>query len=356
MTESKEKQAVDFPQAEYNKFLGLIKEKVKTSQIKAALSVNQELIKLYWEIGHGVSQRQRQGGWGSKTIQKLAKDLKSEFPDIRGFSLRNLQYMVKFALAYPDLSIVQQAVAQIPWGHNIALLEKIDNNDERLWHAYKTIENGWSRDVLLTCIESNLYKSQANAITNFQATLPSPQSDLAHQTLKDPYCFDFLTLREKFNERELEEGLIDHIQNFLLELGAGFAFIGRQYRIEVDETEYLLDLLFYHLKLRCYCVIELKTTEFKPEFAGKMNFYLSAVDDLLKHPTDNPSIGMILCKRKKKFTVEYALRDVNKPIGVSGYEVQIIESLPDNLKGSLPTVEEIEQEFEKDSSNDQDKN
>ena len=214
----------------------------------------------------------------------------------------------------------------------------------------KTIEHGWSRNVLLTWIESALYHREGKAVTNFETTLPKPQSDLAHQTLKDPYCFDFLTLRKDFEEKELEQGLIDHIQKFLLELGVGFAFVARQYNLQIDNKDYFLDLLFYHVKLRCYCVIEIKTTEFKPEYAGKMNFYLSAVDDLLRHSDDNPTIGMILCKSKGNFTVEYALRDLKKPIGVSGYETKIIERLPKNFKGSLPSIKEIEAEFENKSS------
>jgi len=224
--------------------------------------------------------------------------------------------------------------------------KKLDNQDERLWYAKKTIENGWSRNILATWIKNKLFHRQGKAINNFKQTLPGLQSDLAEQTLKDPYCFDFLTLSEDFKEKELENGLLEHIQKFLLELGAGFAFVGRQYHLEVGENDFYIDLLFYHTKLRCYCVIELKNTSFKPEYAGKMNFYLSAVDDLVRHPEDKPTIGMILCKVDNRFVVEYALRNINTPIGVSGYEVEILESLPDDLKGSLPTIEQIEQEFD----------
>lgn len=323
-----------------------IKKRIQEAQIKAALAVNQGLIQLYWEIGTSILKKQQEDGWGAKIIEKLANDLKSTFPNMSGFSLTNIKYMVQFAKTYRSSEISQQAVGQLPWGHNILLMQKIDTLEERLWYASQTIENGWSRNVLSTWIDSGLYKRKGKAITNFTRTLPPTQSDLAQQTLKDPYCFDFLTIQENFNERELENGLLDHIQKFLLELGQGFAFVGRQYHLEVGQKDYYLDLLFYHTKLRCYCVIDLKATDFKPEFAGKMNFYLSAVDDLLRHPDDKPSIGMILCKAKDGFTAEYALRDINKPIGVSDYEVKIIESLPSNLKGSLPTIEEIETELE----------
>jgi len=330
----------------YKSLFKEIKEKVRTSQLKAAVAVNQEMIKLYWEIGNRVLEKQKNEGWGAKTIEKLAKDLKNSFPDMKGFSKTNLKYMVQFAKEYPNLEISQQAVGQIPWGHNMALLQKLDNQEERLWYAQKTIEHSWSRNILVTWIENNLFHRQGKAINNFKQTLPSPQSDLAKQTLKDPYCFDFLTLREGYEEKELEDGLLEHIQKFLLELGAGFAFVGRQYHLEVGDSDFYIDLLFYHTKLRCYCVIELKSTGFKPEYAGKMNFYLSAVDDLVRHPEDKPTIGMILCKVDNRFVVEYALRNINKPIGVSGYEVEILESLPEDLKGSLPTIEQIEQEFE----------
>lgn len=346
MTQQLEKKERETLTKDYAELLRNIKEKVRSSQVKAALSVNQELIKLYWGIGADVFKKQRDEGWGAKTIEKLAKDLKTSFPAMKGFSKTNLKYMVQFAREYPIFKKSQQLVGQIPWGHNIILMQRLENQEERLWYAKKTIENGWSRSVLETWIDSDLHKRQGKAITNFEETLPKPQSDLANQTLKDPYCFDFLALRQKFDERELEDGLLTHIQKFLLELGSGFAFVGRQYPIEVGGTEYYIDLLFYHLTLRCYCVIELKSVEFKPEYAGKMNFYLSAVDDLLKRPDDKPTLGMILCKTKNAFKVEYALRNVSSPIGVSGYETNIIESLPENLKGSLPTIEEIEQELE----------
>jgi predicted nuclease of restriction endonuclease-like (RecB) superfamily len=335
----------------YGSFLKQIKERIASAQIKAALAVNRELVELYWQIGSSLLAKQEREGWGAKTIERLARDLKEAFPGTRGFSFRNLKYMVQFVKENSN-EIRQQLVAQIPWGHNIALLQLVKNSEERLWYVQKTIQNGWSRNVLIHWISSDLYKRQGKAITNFKETLPEIQSDLARETRKDPYKFDFLALREKFEEKELEDGLLNHIQHFLLELGAGFAFVGRQYKVTVSDTDYYIDLLFYHLSLRCYVVIELKATEFKPEYAGKMNFYLSAVDDLLRHPEDRPTIGMILCKTKDAVKVEYALRDVNKPIGVSGYEVQLIESLPDNLKCSLPSVEELEQELEKEVFHD----
>ncbi|MDX8430189.1 MAG: PDDEXK nuclease domain-containing protein (plasmid) [Candidatus Algichlamydia australiensis] len=329
-------------------YIGLLKEvkaKVSSAQLKAAIAVNSELIKLYWDIGKSLSEKQAKEKWGAKVTEKLAKDLKNAFPSMKGFSLTNIKYMVQFAEAYPDMEFSQQAVGQIPWGHNILIIQRLKSSEERLWYVNKTIENGWSRKELLNNTASKLHLRQGGAVTNFKHTLPSSQSGLAEQTLKDPYCFDFLTLRKEFEERELEEGLLTHIQKFLVELGTGFAFVGRQFHLRVDDKDYYIDLLFYHLKLRCYCVIDLKAQEFKPEHAGKMNFYLSAIDDLVRHPEDRPSIGMILCKTKKNFTVEYALRDLNKPIGVSGYEAQIVDSLPENLKGTLPTIEEIQSEL-----------
>ncbi|NGX56963.1 MAG: hypothetical protein K1060chlam5_01218 [Candidatus Anoxychlamydiales bacterium] len=331
---------------EYKALFQDIKKRILSSQLKAAMTVNKEMITLYWEIGSKVYLKQKGDGWGFKTIEKLAKDLKSTFPNMKGFSFRNLKYMVCFAKAYPDFKIRQQPVAQIPWGHNILLLQKLETIEERLWYANKTIENGWSRNSLLHWLDSNLHKREGKAINNFQNTLISPQSDLANQTLKDPYLFDFLTLRDEYDEQELESGLLDHIQKFLLELGAGFSFVGRQIHLEVGNQDFYIDLLFYHYKLRCFIVVELKATDFKPEFAGKMNFYLSAVDDIMKHKDDQPTIGLLLCKGKNKVVAEYALRDINKPIGISQYETAIIESLPDELKGSLPSIEEIELELE----------
>ncbi|BAY85321.1 hypothetical protein NIES267_48210 [Calothrix parasitica NIES-267] len=323
----------------YDDFLEQLKQRIRTAQIRAALSVNQELILLYWQIGREILTQQKQKGWGSKVVNKLAKDLKNAFPDMKGFSERNLKYMKAFAEAYPEEQIVQQVVAQIPWGHNLRILDSVKEPSIRLWYVQKTIENGWSRNVLVHQIESDLYNRQGKAITNFEQTLPKPQSELAQQLIKDPYNFDFLSLGEK----ALEKALTEQIRSFLLELGVGFAFLGSQYHIEVGEQDFYIDLLFYHVKLRCYVVIDLKIEEFKPEFLGKMSFYVSAVDDLLRHPEDKPTIGIILCKSKNRIIVEYALRDMNKPIGVSTYQLR--DALPEQLKENLPTVEQLEAEL-----------
>lgn len=329
----------------YKKFLKDLKDKIKTAQIKAVTHVNQELIKLYWEIGHNIALKEKEEGWGAKVIDQLAQDLRDIFPSIRGFSRRNLYYMRRFADAYPTIAIVQQLAAQIPWGHTMILLDRLEDDSERLWYAKKVLENGWSRNVLVHWIESDLYRRQGKAITNFKETLPQPQSDLAEQALKDPYCLDFLMLKEKALERDLEDALILHIQKFLLELGTGFAFIGRQYPLNVEDEDYFLDLLFYHYQLKCFIIIELKTSEFKAEYAGKMNFYLSAVDDQMKKSDDNPSIGIILCKSKKRVVVEYALRNVRNPIGVSSYKSKLVSVLPKELKGKLPSIEELKKEL-----------
>lgn len=315
-------------------------------QAFAALLVTQELILLYWRTGKTLSSKAQQEGWGAKTLERLARDLKVTFPDISGFSYRNLKYMRQFAEAFPEENWAA-AAAQIPWGHNMLILDKVEGLDQRLWYIQKTIENGWSRSMLESWIESNLYKRQGKALNNFKETLPSPQSDLAAQTLKDPYKFSFLALDERYRERELEQGLMDHLQTFLLELGEGFAFVGRQYPIDIEGENHTIDLLFYHLKLRCYFVIELKATAFDPRDTGQMNFYLSAVDDLLRHPNDGPSIGILLCRKKNKVKVEYALRRCSSPISVSSYETQIVKNLPKDLKTRLPSVEEIEAELEK---------
>jgi predicted nuclease of restriction endonuclease-like (RecB) superfamily len=328
---------------DYPAFLDELKERIRTARVRAALSVNRELVLLYWGIGAEIVRRQQQQGWGAKVIDQLSKDLRREFPEMKGFSARNLKYMRAFAEAWPDASIVQEALAQITWYHNITLLEKLSSADERLWYVRKTVEHGWSRNILVIQIETRLFERQGNAVTNFTKSLPAPQSDLAQETLKDPYKFDFLSLGDEAHERDIENALVHHIRRFLLELGSGFAFLGNQYHLDVAEQDFYLDLLFYHVKLRCYVVIDLKATEFKPEYAGKMNFYLSAVDDLLRHPDDKPSIGLILCKTQNRVMAEYALRDVNKPIGVSLYDLQ--QALPNEIKGSLPTIQEIEEEL-----------
>jgi len=328
---------------DYDAFLNDLKERIRTAQIRAALAVNKELILLYWQIGQDILARQRQQGWGAKVIQKLAKDLKKTFPDLKGFSRTNLLYMRAFAEAYPDEEFVQQLAGQIPWFHNCVLLDKVKDDIERQWYIQKTIENGWSRNVLVMQIETNLYQRQGSAITNFKQTLPQTESDLAHQILKSPYNLEFLNLHEEARERELEQALVRHMRDFLLELGVGFSFVGNQYRLEVEGDEFWIDLLFYHLKLRCFVVIELKVTEFKPEYSGQINFYVNVVDDLLRHPDDQPTIGIVLCRSKKKTVVEYALKGMNQPIGVSTYHLG--DKLPEQLQESLPTVEQLEMEL-----------
>lgn len=327
----------------YAALLKSIKERIQTAQVRAAAAVNQELVLLYWGIGREILSRQAQEGWGAKVIDQLAADLVRSFPEMKGLSPRNLKYMRAFAEAWPEEQFVQQPVAQLPWGHNVRLLDLVKDRDERQWYAQAAIEHGWSRNVLVIQIEAGLYRRQGKAITNFTKTLPAPQSDLAQQLLKDPYNFDFLMLSKDAGERDLENGLVAHIQKFLLELGTGFAFVGRQYPLAIAGDDYRLDLLFYHLKLRCFVVIDLKTGPFKPEYAGKMNFYLAAVDDMLKHPSDNPTIGLILCKGKKELVVEYALRNLATPMGIA--EFRHLEKLPAELKGSLPSIEEIEAEL-----------
>jgi len=327
----------------YAEFLADLKSRIQTAQLRASLAVNRELVLLYWAIGRDILERQEQKGWGAKVIDRLAADLRRAFPDIKGFSPRNLKYMRAFAQAWPEEAIVQVVLAQITWFHNLAILEKLGDAEHRIWYAKATIQHGWSRNVLVHQIEAGRRDRQGKAIANFDRTLPAPQSDLAQDITKDPYNFDFLTLGDDAHERDLEHGLLNHLRQFLLELGVGFAFVGSQYRLTVGNEEFYIDLLFYHLKLRAYVVIDLKMKAFEPEFAGKMNFYLSAVNDLLRHQDDQPSIGIILCKTKERFVAEYALRDLNKPIGISEY--RLAESLPEKLLGSLPTIEELESEL-----------
>lgn len=337
---------------EYLQILATILKEIKNTYARTTISVNKELTKLYWTIGKIISEQQEQSDWGSNFIEKLSHDLQNAFPGVAGFSRTNMFRMKAFFLAYPKnptaVGLIEDLpVFSIPWGHNAVLLEKIKDENQRFWYAQKTIERGWSRSALEDWIQSKLHKREGKAITNFKTTLEEPHANLANQTLKDPYLFDFLTLFDDHVEHDVEQGLIDHIQKFLIELGEGFAFVGRQVHLRVGDEDYYLDLLFYHIKLRCFCVVELKNTKFKPEYAGKLNFYLSAVDDLLRQPEDKPTIGLLLCKTKDNFTVEYALRDINKPMGVAKYEANLVERLPKNFKGSLPSVEEIEAGLEK---------
>ena len=376
----------------YDRFVDGIKQRIRAAQIKAAISANRELILLYWDIGHAIVDAQKDKGYGKRVVEILSADLRREFPEMAGLSALNLWRMRAFYLAYavsdqklsqlvtesdsaPKRKLKQpvsearvqraqelhgqklsqaatqsaratiELVASLPWGHNIVLMQKVKEVNARLWYARAALEHGWSRAVLTHQIETQLHRREGKAITNFAAALPAPQSDLAHQTLKDPYIFDFLTMDAGARERDLELGLLNHVQKFLVELGVGFAFVGRQYPLEVSGEEFFLDLLFYHLRLRCFMVVDLKMEAFKPEFAGKMNFYLSAVDNQLRHNDDQPSIGLLLCKERDRLIVEYALRDVKKPIGVAEWRTRLVESLPKKLQSSLPTVKQIEAEL-----------
>lgn len=328
---------------EYLHTVETIKQEIRTAQYKATVRVNQELLILYYSIGKIINEHKV---WGNKFVENLARDIKIDFPDATGYSVRNLKYMSKFAEAYPSKEFVQQAVAQIPWGHNTVLLDKLSNTAERLWYAEQISKNGWSRNVLVHQIESGLYQRQvlAEKVSNFENRLPSPQSELAVQTMKDPYIFDFIPFKPDMVERDIEQALVKDVTKLLLELGTGFAFLGNQYHLNVGGDDFYIDLLFYNLNLRCYVVIELKTGEFKPEYAGQLNFYLSAVDDILKKEQDSPSIGLLLCKSKNDLVAEYSLKDMSKPIGVSAY--QITSNLPEELEKQLPSVEDIQKRIQ----------
>ena len=358
----------------YADLLGDIKARIRQAQIQATLSANAEMILMYWDIGRLINERQALEGWGAGVLRRLACDLKSEMAEIRGFSERNLKRMAQLYREYPQLpsfgpravaqmngvadqtdpaAAVQRLVTGISWAHNMLLIQAVKELPTRLWYMQQTIEQGWSRDTLGQMIKNGTHKRQGAAVTNFRFHLPAPQSDLARQLLKDPYLFDFLTLEEPFHERELEAGLVRHLEKFLLELGQGFAFVGRQYHLEVSDKDFYIDLLFYHLRLRCFVVIELKRGDFRPEYVGKINFYCSVVDDKLRHETDQPTIGLILCQTKDRILAEYALRDIGKPIGVSDYE--LTRALPKNLQSELPTIEEIEAELQCEIETDSDK-
>jgi predicted nuclease of restriction endonuclease-like (RecB) superfamily len=356
---------------DYSALLVDVKNRIRTAQIRASLSVNRELIQLYWDIGHLIVERQRAQGWGRSVVERLAADIQKGFPGMAGFSPQNIWKMRGFFLAWTaevrnlsqaagesgrdkflsqlvreiDGEHLPRVAAEIPWGHNIVLIFKLKDPVQRLWYGHQVTANGWSRSILEHWIESDVYSRQGKAVTNFSNALPPPQSDLAKEVVRDPYNFDFLTLREPIAERELEEGLLAHIRKFLLELGAGFAFVGQQVHLVVDGEDFYIDLLFYHLKLRCYVIVDLKTTAFKPEYTGKMNFYLSAVDDLLRHPDDKLSLGLILCKTRSKIVAEYALRNVRSPMSIAHYTTKLVASLPAEFKDSLPSPEEIEAEL-----------
>ena len=366
--------------AEYTSFLVGLKDRIRVAQNRAAQAVNAELVRLYWDIGRAIHERQEREGWGAAVIPRLAADLKNELPELKGFSERNIFRMIAFHLEYPRLfeivpppvaqlqdtesvefknlprpvaemtdphllPIVQRVVADLPWAHNLILMQMVKDLPTRLWYGQQAIENGWSRDGLADRIRLKLHERQGRAVTNFPARLEAGHSELAHSLLKDPYIFDFLTLEESFHERELETGLVRHLEKFLVELGQGFAFVGRQYHLSMADDDFYIDLLFYHTRLRCYIVIDLKRGKFKPEYAGKVNFYCSVVDDKLRHKHDAPTIGLILCQTKDRVLAEYALRDIHKPIGVSDYE--LTRALPKELASSLPSIEQIEAELEK---------
>lgn len=367
MTKSPPRSSASSLPSGFADLLGEVKLRIQTAQTRAMFSVNAELIRLYWDIGRMIEDRQKREGWGASVIPRLSAELRNELPELKGFSERNIKSMLAFYRDYPHPSeFVQQAVAQlgtaeispqavakiqpedsllwsVPWGHHVHLMTKVKDVSIRRWYMEQTLANGWSRNVLTLMIESDAHRRTGKAVSNFDQQLPAPQSDLVRQTLKDPYIFDFLTLDEPFHERELETELVRHLEKFLLELGQGFAFVGRQYRVTIGEDDFYIDLLFYHLRLRAFVVIDLKTGPFKPEYAGKLNFYCNVVNDQLRHEQDHPTIGLILCQTKDNVLAEYALTGIDKPIGVSSYE--LTRALPKSLQSALPTVEQIEAEL-----------
>jgi len=337
--------AVELPES-YAGFLVEIKDQIKQERLKAVISANSALVLMYWNIGRSILNRQNSAGWGAKVIDRLSVDLKDEFPEMNGFSSRNLKYMRKFAENWPDISIVQEVLAQISWYHNLALLEKLKDEQLRLWYAHQSIENGWSRNILAIQIESKQHQRIGQTANNFEVALPPGDSDMANQIFKDPYLFDFLGTAEVRKEAELENKLMEHLEKFLLELGQGFAFVGRQVHMEVGGDDFYIDLLFYHLKLRCYVVVELKAGKFCPGHVSQLTMYMNIVDDMLRHPDDKPTIGLLLVKEKNHLVAKYSLMGNKKPIGVAEWEQQITEFLPEDLKPSLPSIEELEKELE----------
>ncbi len=351
----KDKEGAIFPVApnlsemsdSYLQFIEEIKDRIQRQRLSVVLSANSSMICLYWSIGKAILEKQQEEGWGARVIDRMAKDLKDAFPEMSGFSPRNIKYMRKFAECWPDYEIVQQVVAQIPWRTNLKLLDKLNDPQSRIWYARQTVQNGWSSAVLDVQIQSGLMERSGKSVNNFPAALPPADSEMANQVFKDPYLFDFLGTDMPRREVEIERKLTEHIQSFLLELGQGFAFVGRQVHLEVGGQDFYIDLLFYHLKLRCYVVIELKTCEFEPGFVGQLNMYQSVVDDILRYPGDNPTIGLLLVKGKNETVVEYSLAGYQSPIGVAEWKNRISQSLPDDLKSSLPSIEEIEKELDK---------
>lgn len=344
--------ALTEPPSGYHDWLVELKSRIHNAQQRATLAVNREMVALYWQIGSEILIRQAEQGWGAKVIERLAHDLRTAFPDMKGFSPRNLKYMRAFAEAWPDAEFVQQAAAQLPWFHLCTLLDKLKTREEREWYLSKAVQHGWSRNILVMQIETRLLERSGTAVTNFEASLPKEQSDWARESLKDPYRFDFLGLTDEAQEREIENALVKHVTEFLLELGTGFAFVGRQVLLEVGGDEFFIDLLFYHLKLRCYVVIELKGGKFKPDHLGQLGFYLTAVDRQVKSEQDNPTIGLLLCKSKNKVVAEYALSDKSRPMGIAEYK--LLQSLPAELQTSLPSIEQIEQELASAAGGDDD--
>jgi len=350
----KAKEGVIFPVApsisemsnSYLDFIDNIKSEIERQRLSVVLTANTSMICLYWHIGKSILTKQAEEGWGSKVIDRISRDLKDAFPDMSGFSPRNIKYMRKFAEVWSDFEFVQRTVAQIPWRSNIVLMDKLSNQDERIWYAQKTLENGWSRDVLALQVESRLIDRSGKSVNNFEIALPPADSDMANQIFKDPYLFDFLGTDIPRREVEIEKKLTEHIQQFLLELGQGFAFVGRQVHLEVGGQDFYIDLLFYHLKLRCYVVIELKACDFEPGFISQLNMYQNVVNDVLCHPDDKPTIGLLLVKGKNETVVEYSLSGYQNPIGVADWQEQITKQLPEDLRSSLPTIEEIEKEME----------
>ncbi|QCB97349.1 DUF1016 domain-containing protein [Arthrobacter sp. PAMC25564] len=334
----------------YPELLASVSTEVRSGRSRAVSAANREMLLSYWSIGNELAKRESAQGWGSRVVTRLSADVRSAFPEARGFSPRNLRYMKSFAEAWPNFPMLQAPLATLPWYHQIALLEKLSDPETRLWYAAAAVEHGWSRTVLVHQIEGKLHARAGKAITNFKATLPPSDSDLAQQSFKDPYVFDFVSMTGKRNERELEGQLVLHVENFLLELGQGFAFVGRQYRLTIGEDEFFADLLFYNFRLRCFVVVELKATAFKPEYLGQINMYMSAVDDLLARADDQPTIGLLLCKTKNNVVAEYSLRGFSKPIGIAEWESEIVKSLPEEFASSLPSISELEAELSGDNS------
>lgn len=329
----------------YPELLKQVSERVESGRMRSVVAASQELIATYWAVGGDILARQREQGWGARVIDRLSADLQERFPDSRGFSPRNLKYMRAFAEAWPDPAIVQGSLAQLPWYHQVALLEKLTDPDLRVYYAAAALDNGWTRDVLVHHISTRFHERAGKAVTNFTATMPPADSDMAQQATRDPYLFDFVGLTDVRRERDLEQSLVDHVSSFLLELGQGFAYVGRQVRLDISGDEFYCDALFYHLRLRAYVVVELKTTDFEPGFLGQLGMYMAAVDDLLKHADDKPTIGLLLCKSKNNVVAEYALRGYSAPIGVAEWTTQIVTALPQEFASSLPTIAELEAEL-----------